>query len=157
MRDAYVSAHKKPLKINDLVPNHNNDYNERSAVISVLNTDRAKGIAAMNRARILLLLLASSALPACSTFELEGSGSITPEAVTGSETVHGSLYGFQWKEFDIEKCGNNTLFRVEYHTNAGLLLASLLTLGLYVPQTVEWWCNSPSTDDEDEEVWDPTA
>ena len=105
-----------------------------------------------------ILLITSLAIsPACSTFEVEGNGSITPEAITGSETVHGSLYGFKWKEFDIEKCEDNTLFRVEHHTNAGLLLASLLTLGLYVPQTVEWWCNSPDTDEEDEEEWDPMA
>lgn len=107
----------------------------------------------MNRTRFAFVLFVMLT-PACSTFEIEGRGSITPEAITGSETVHGSLYGIQWSEFDIEKCGDNTLFRVEYHTNAGLLLASLVTLGLYVPQTVEWWCNSPD-DDDDEEVWNP--
>ncbi len=111
----------------------------------------------MNMISKIVLILALALTPACTTFEVEGNGSITPEAIAGSETVHGSLYGFHWRETDIEKCGDNTLFRVEYHTNAGLLLASLLTLGLYVPQTVEWWCNSPSTDDENEEVWDPNA
>ncbi len=111
----------------------------------------------MNRIHKIALILAIAMSPACATFEVEGNGSITPEAIAGSETVHGSLYGFKWREFDIEKCEDNTLFRVEFHTNAGLLLASFLTLGLYVPQTVEWWCNSPTTDDEDEEVWDPNA
>ncbi len=111
----------------------------------------------MNRTTKLALVLAIALSPACSTFEVEGNGSITPEAITGSETVHGSLYGFRWKEFDIEKCEDNSLFRVEFHTNAGLLLASIATLGVYVPQTVEWWCNSPMEDDEDEEVWDPNT
>ena len=101
--------------------------------------------------------LAIACTGACSTFEVEGSGAIAPESITGSETVHGSLYGFRWRPFDIEKCGDDSLFRVEYHTNAGLLLASFVTLGLYVPQTVEWWCNAPADDDEDEEVWDPSA
>ncbi len=92
----------------------------------------------------------------CATFEVEGSGSITPDAITGSETVHGSLYGFRWRQFNIEKCGEDSLFRVEFHTNAGLLLASIASLGLYVPQTVEWWCYTPA-DDEEEAIWDPSA
>ncbi|MFK8031109.1 MAG: hypothetical protein AB8G18_12810 [Gammaproteobacteria bacterium] len=111
----------------------------------------------MNGIRSIALVILASLMCACSTFEIEGNGSITPEAITGSETVHGSLYGIKWGQSEIEKCGDNTLFRVEYHTNAGLLLASLLTLGLYVPQTVEWWCNSPTDDDENEEVWNPNA
>jgi len=111
----------------------------------------------MNTAIRVALVSIIAILSACSTFEVEGNGSITPDAITGSETVHGSLYGFQWKPFAIEKCGTDSLFRVEYHTNAALLLASVATLGLYVPQTVEWWCHSPVDVDEDEEVWDPTA
>ncbi len=104
-----------------------------------------------------VLILALACSSACATFEVEGSGYITPDATTGSETVHGSLYGFQWRQFEVEKCGSDSLFRVEYHTNAGLLLVSVLTLGLYVPQTVEWWCYTPAGDDEDEEVWEPSA
>ena len=107
-------------------------------------------------ARIALIVSISIA-SACSTFEVEGSGSITPEARTGSETVHGSLYGFRWRPFTVEKCGSGTLFRAEYHTNAVFLLASVASIGFYVPQTVEWWCNSPSEDDEGEEVWDPAG
>ncbi len=94
---------------------------------------------------------------ACTSFEVEGNGSVTPQAITGSETVHGSLYGFYWQPITIEKCEPDSLFRVEYHTNAILLLASVASLGLYVPQTVEWWCNSHSVDDDNEEEWDPTA
>lgn len=111
----------------------------------------------MNIVGRFILTLTIAATSACTTFEVEGDGSITPQAKTGSETVHGSLYGFHWQPVTIEKCGADSLFRVEYHTNAILLLASVASLGLYVPQTVEWWCNSPSIDDEDEEVWDPTA
>jgi hypothetical protein len=111
----------------------------------------------MKTASMIVLTLAIAFASACTTFEVEGAGSITPVAITGSETVHGSLYGFQWRPFTVEKCGTDSLFRVEYHTNAGLLLASIVTLGLYVPQTVEWWCYSPGGDDEGEEVWDPSA
>ena len=102
-----------------------------------------------------ILLMAVTMLSACSTFEVEGTGAITPDAITGSETVHGSLYGFRWKPFNPEKCGTDSLFRVEYNSNALLLAASVLSLGLYVPQTVEWWCYKPVADDTDEEVWVP--
>ncbi len=103
------------------------------------------------------LIFVLSCLAGCATFELEGTGSLTPDARRGSETVHGSLYGFKWREFDVEKCGTDQLFRVEFHTNAGLLLASIVSLGLYVPQTVEWWCYRPEADDDGEEVWVPPA
>ncbi|MCH9694162.1 MAG: hypothetical protein K0U72_06605 [Gammaproteobacteria bacterium] len=103
------------------------------------------------------LLVTLAIASACSTFEVEGGGSFTPDAVTGSETVHGSLYGIEWSERTIEKCGQDPLLRVEHHTNVALIIASVATLGLYVPQTVEWWCAAPGGDDEDEEVWDPDA
>ncbi len=111
----------------------------------------------MNTAQRIVLMFAIACLPACSTFEVEGAGSITPDAITGSETVHGSLYGIAWRPFTTEKCGSDSLFRVEYHTNAVFLLAAVATVGLYVPQTVEWWCYSPAGDDDDEEAWDPAA
>lgn len=109
----------------------------------------------MNSALHPSLILLLGCLGGCTTFEVEGNGSITPGAVTGSETVHGSIYGFRWRDSAIEKCGSESLFRVEFHTNAGFLLASVASLGLYVPQTVEWWCNSSLGDDSDEEVWVP--
>ncbi len=111
----------------------------------------------MRRLSKVVLIALTMGASACSTVELEGSGSITPEAITGSETVHGSLYGFRWKSFTTEKCGTDSLFRVETHTNVGLILASVLTLGVYVPQTIEWWCYSPFDDEQGEEVWDPSA
>lgn len=94
---------------------------------------------------------------ACASVEIEGNGSITPDAITGSATVHGSLYGFRWQPFTTEQCGGDSLFRVETHTNALLLGVSVLSLGLYVPQTVEWWCYLPSAADDDAEIWDPNA
>ncbi len=111
----------------------------------------------MNCIKKLGLTITLACLAGCATFELEGSGSITPDAITGSETVHGSLYGYRWRTFVVEKCGSDSLFRVEYHTNAALLLVSVATLGLYVPQTVEWWCHAPAKNDADEEVWVPPA
>lgn len=105
-------------------------------------------------ARLLLVVLVA-VTTGCATFELEGAGAITPDAVTNSQTVHGSLYGFRWQPHVTEKCAGDSLFRVEYHTNAAFLLVSVATLGLYVPQTVEWWCYAPGDEDEDEEAWSP--
>lgn len=111
----------------------------------------------MRTIKFAFTLMALVGLAGCATFEVEGSGSITPDAITGSETVHGSLYGIDWASRVTEKCGRDHLFRVEYHTNAVFLLASVASLGLYVPQTVEWWCSANDMDEDDEEVWDPTA
>lgn len=104
-----------------------------------------------------MISMVLAGVAACSTVEVEGSGSIAPDAITGSETIHGSLYGFRWQPYVTEKCGTDSLFRVEAHTNAPMLAVSVLTLGIYVPQTIEWWCYSPAGDDEDEEAWDPSA
>ena len=103
----------------------------------------------------LSLAAATMLLASCAAFELEGTGAITPDAMTGSETVHGSLYGFRWRPHTVEKCGQDSLFRVEVQTNVAFLLVSVASLGLYVPQTVEWWCHA--IDVSDEEAWDPTA
>ena len=95
-------------------------------------------------------------LMSCATFELEGAGAITPDAITDSATVHGSLYGFRWRPHTVEKCGQDSLFRVEVQTNVAFILVSIASLGLYVPQTVEWWCHATAAP-EDEEMWDPSA
>ena len=69
------------------------------------------------------------------TFSLEGDGDKTPDSKTKQETVHGSLYKIQWSNlgsepWTVEKCANNvSLKRVEFHTNAIYLIASVATLG----------------------------
>jgi hypothetical protein len=35
------------------------------------------------------------------------------------------------------------------------VLASAFSLGLYVPQTAEWWCDGTPDPDEDEELYRP--
>ena len=90
-------------------------------------------------------------LSGCMSFEVEGDGRLTPQSITGRETVHGSLYGYTWGSRDIQKCsGGLGLYRVEYHTNALYILVSTCSLGLYVPQTVEWWCQAPEQVDDGE-------
>lgn len=89
-------------------------------------------------------------LSSCMSFELEGDGLLTNDSCNGSETVHGSLYGFKWAQHDVEKCYDGLgIYRVEYQTNIFFIVASVCSLGLYVPQTVEWWCQAPESNEED--------
>jgi hypothetical protein len=83
------------------------------------------------------------------TFTIEGDLPKTTKSATDSETVHSSLYGIEWsKKREVEKCGNQQgLTRVRYHTNAIYLLASVVSLGMYVPQNVTWWCGATQVPD----------
>lgn len=115
-------------------------------------------------ARAVFLVPLLLAAVACSSFELEGGGDydLTPEAISRSETVHASFWGFLWSTPDVQKCEPGfQIYRVEYHDNFLFALASVATLGLYAPQSVEWWCvpsGSSGEDDEDDgDVWDPDA
>ena len=95
--------------------------------------------------KALAVLALTLLLSSCMTFSLEGDGDKTPDSKTQQQTVHGSLYKIQWSSiagdpWNVEKCDNNVaLKRVEFHTNVIYLLASVATIGLYVPQTVTWW------------------
>jgi len=66
------------------------------------------------------------------------------------ETVHGSFWrDTPWSDYSQQKCsdGCGGIHRVDFHTNAFQVLASVLSLGVYVPQTVEWWCVVERRDD----------
>lgn len=111
--------------------------------------------------RMLFAAICALTLSACMTFTLEGDGEKKPDATQGTDTTHGSLYGYYWSKPTDEKCTDGQqLFRVRFHTNAGYLLASVASLGLYVPQTAQWWCTdttnafSPDTELE-EELYQP--
>ena len=115
---------------------------------------------AMNAIRQSSLLLAAVLLlSACATTSVEGDGEKTPSSRHGVHTAHASFYGFDWSTPPIDKCANgHGLYRVRSHTNAGYALVSLLSLGLYVPQTLEWWCDGarrPSADETQEELYRP--
>ncbi len=103
------------------------------------------------RALVLASLIAS--VSSCMSFEIAGSGDQdkTPRAQNVSETIHGSFWGFLWVKPEVSKCmKNHELFSIEYHQNALFVLASVATLGLYVPQSVEWWCVEREVPDRDE-------
>ena len=95
-------------------------------------------------------------ISACATMTIEGDGEKTPDSKKGIHTVHNSFYGFVWSSPPVDKCENrHGLYRARYHTNLGYVLAPVITLGLYVPQTVEWWCDGTIVDDEDVELFHP--
>lgn len=99
-------------------------------------------------------------LSGCMTFSVEGDLPKTPDSTTASQVFHGSLYGFKWSAFPVEKCENQKgVSRVRYHTNAAFLVVSVLSLGAYVPQNVTWWCDGADTslsqDNEDDDEYRP--
>ncbi len=92
----------------------------------------------------------------CATMTIEGDGQKTPMSEHGTHTVHGSYYNFVWSEPPVEKCDNGQgLYRVRVHTNALYSLVSIVSLGLYVPQAAEWWCDGTPAQDEEEELYKP--
>ena len=100
---------------------------------------------------VLVILLGSAA--GCTTFLIEGSGDRdkTPGAQKVEETIQGSFWGFSWSERNVAKCDKNReLYRIKVHQNALFVLASVATLGLYVPQSVEWWCVAREDPGEDQ-------
>ncbi|MFA7231864.1 MAG: hypothetical protein WC071_11395 [Victivallaceae bacterium] len=87
-------------------------------------------------------------LAGCTNFPIEGSG--TPEKTNGHETIHGSFYGFKWQEYEIKKAKDGLgLYRVICHANYLYSATAVLTLGLYVPQEIEWWIQAPPQQDYD--------
>ncbi len=87
---------------------------------------------------------------------IEGDGQKTPESESGTHTRHGSFYDFVWAEPPVTKCDRRRgLYRTRHHTNAVYMIASLASLGLYVPQTVEWWCDGTPAETSDEEEYVP--
>ena len=105
-----------------------------------------------SRTATVLLAILLALVPACMSFEIEGSGDFDkgPDAQNVSETIHGSFWGFMWATPEISKCEKGfELYRIEYHHNALYVLASVASLGLYVPQSVEWWCVPREVDDDE--------
>ncbi|MDJ0621781.1 MAG: hypothetical protein QNJ17_02380 [Desulfocapsaceae bacterium] len=104
---------------------------------------------------IVMLCLAIS-ISGCATMTIEGDGQKTPMSKTGTHTKHGSYYNFVWSEPPVDKCDNRRgLYRVRHHTNAVYALVSLVSLGLYVPQTAQWWCDGAPIEDDEEEEYIP--
>ena len=103
-----------------------------------------------------LLFLATG----CTSFEI-----VNPTAMDGVEvfdkptvvTFHGSYWGFYWSETDyfpamIDQVQDDKecqgLHKVESSSNLGYALASIFTIGLWAPSTVEYSCYVEVRDDK---------
>ena len=84
----------------------------------------------------LLLALAITSL-SCTSFVVEGGGN--KAAASGTETIHSSLYGFDWSERSKVKSSKQGIYKIEASTNGLYLFVSAISLGLYVPQNIQWW------------------
>ena len=93
--------------------------------------------------RILSVLFAAALLTGC-TFTMVGNAPKTEAVVGQKKTVNAT---FARSEQFINACKNakENLAAIRFHTNAVYLLASVLSLGFYVPQNVTWWCSTEST------------
>ncbi len=110
-----------------------------------------------NTIRTVLIYCMIVGISGCSTMTIEGDGQKTPMSKTGTHTKHGSFYNFVWSEPPVDKCENGRgLYRVRSHTNAVYALVSVASLGLYVPQTVEWWCDGTPEQIDEGDVYRPT-
>ncbi len=94
--------------------------------------------------RISVVFLVSISCTGCfmTSFLVEGGlkeGRDEVSASSEQETIHGSLYGFEWSKRTRKKSQDNGLYKVEVSTNGLYLIASVITLGFYVPQDVQWW------------------
>lgn len=89
--------------------------------------------------RILLAIIAGLGLLSGCTFTMVGNAPKTEDSRAQSTTVNAS---FARSEQFVNLCEDQEadLAEVRFHTNPVYLLASIVTLGLYVPQNVTWWC-----------------
>lgn len=109
-----------------------------------------------NVIRLIIITAIFIGFSGCATMTIEGDVPKTPKSKTGTETVHGSYYNFSWQSPVVLKCDSRRgLARACYHTNVVYALVSTVSLGLYVPQTVQWWCDGSPQDDDSEEVYHP--
>ena len=110
-----------------------------------------------NRWKDLAMAGALVVLSGCMTFEVAGLGSksTTKSAVT---TIHGSFWGIPWQAPLTDRCEGAQLVSVEFHTNPLYVLASVASLGVYVPQDIEVWCaKAKPPEDDDEKDFDPQS
>lgn len=110
-------------------------------------------------AAFLLVVLSS-----CSSFALKRSAALEGYGKSDGSTTttfHGSYWPFSWSgtgtgpESNVVHCAEGCVgvHTVEYHTNLAYALGPILTIGLWVPETVEWWCLVETPDDEEDDIY----
>jgi hypothetical protein len=89
--------------------------------------------------RVLFAMIAGLGLLSACTFTMVGNAPKTEDTRAQSRTINASFAG---SEQFVNMCEDQEadLAEVRFHTNPVYLVASIVTLGLYVPQNVTWWC-----------------
>lgn len=102
------------------------------------------------------LLLAGTLLVAtgCTSFVVHNSAEVIGTKVSDDSTTityFGSYWGLKWSGPDRIPTDNDYvgMKKVISHSNLGYSLASVLTLGIWVPMTIEYWGLEPMSDDAD--------
>jgi len=109
-----------------------------------------------NTIRVIFICFMIVGFSGCATVTLDSHASKTTKSTTGVDTVHGSFYGFVWSASEATKCKDKQGFaRIRTHTNIAYTFVSILSLGLYVPQNITWWCDGSQKDDQNEDAWIP--
>lgn len=82
-----------------------------------------------------------SVMTGCASFAIQGGGNVTAkDGLRGHETVYSSCWKeSSWNKRCTLKDSRADFVKVRYKTNFFYSLASVVTLGVFVPQDVEWW------------------
>lgn len=96
---------------------------------------------------LLATALSALSLTGC-TFTVVGNAPKTEDAVAQNKTINAT---FAKPEQFLNACAESDqdLAEIRFHTNLLYLSASIITLGLYVPQNVTWWCGSEEPECEE--------
>lgn len=99
--------------------------------------------------RVLLMVVA--ALLAGCTFTMVGNAP-KPEGEIGQNKTVNATFTKSEQFFNACADTNQDLAEIRFHTNPAYLLVSVVSLGLYVPQNVTWWCGSEEKECEDDDT-----
>jgi hypothetical protein len=95
----------------------------------------------MPRALTLLLPPLLSALLLSGCYHMRVTTNNADPVTEGSETVHVLAWGLvQPAPVTASPCASNNLDEVRVHSNLAFALATVVTLGFYMPLTLEWRC-----------------
>lgn len=86
-----------------------------------------------------VLMLASLSLSGCYHYRVAAANS-APADDGHSATKHALVWGLLEEGTTEPNCQGNGLAEVEASTNFGFVLLSVVTLGVWVPQKLEWKC-----------------
>jgi hypothetical protein len=89
----------------------------------------------------------------CYHYEISTHAQSVTKTVAGKQTAHSFFWGlWQKPQFihtpDCDTLGSNGVAKVIVKTNLGYSLITVITLGIYCPMQIEWYCGDPCTQTE---------